>query len=86
MDEIERRTAEIKDRENGLKKDKERQWKPKTERMDRDKEKERQRKSKTGRIDERTWRNDSGSQRQREWTKERERTIAETKDRENGLR
>ena len=55
----------------------ERQWKPKTERMDRDKEKERQRKSKTGRIDERTWRNDSGRQRQTEWTKERERTTVE---------
>ena len=58
----------------------ERQWKPKTDRMDRDKEKERQRKSKTGRIDERTWRNDSGSQRQTEWTKERERTIVEAND------
>ena len=60
------------DRENGLKKDKEQQRKPKTERMV-EKEKEK-RKQKTVRIDERTWRNDSGSQRQRKWTIERKRT------------
>ena len=57
-----------KDRENGLKK-----------------EKGRQRKQKTGRIDEGTWRNDSENQRLRKWTQEKERTTAETEDRENGL-
>ena len=39
------------------------------------------RKQQTGRIDERTRRNDSGSHRQREWTEERERRTAGTKDR-----
>jgi len=33
-------------------------------------------KQQTGRIDERTRRNDNGSQRQKEWTKERERTTS----------
>ena len=50
------------------------------QREKRSKEKKRQRKSKTRRIDERTWRNDSGSQRQAEWTKERERTIVKAND------
>ena len=49
----------------------------------RDKEKERQRKSKTGRIDERTWRNDSGIQRQRKWTERKRKNDSGNKDREN---
>jgi len=44
-------TEEFKNREYGLKKEKERQWK-----------------QKTGRIDEGTWRNDRGIQRQRKCT------------------
>ena len=55
-----------KDRENRLKK-----------------EKERQRKQKTGRIDENSWGNDTGIQKQIKWTEEKERTTAGTEDREN---
>src|SRR5688572_4746163 len=36
------------------------------------------------RIDETARKNDIGSQRQKEWTKERERTEVETKDRNSG--
>ena len=57
-------TTEAKDRKNGLKK-----------------EKGRQRKPKTGRIEERARSNDCGSHRQREWTEEKERRTAGTKDR-----
>ena len=38
----------------------------------------------TERIDETTRRNLNGSQRQKEWTEERERTTAESKDKDNG--
>ena len=61
--------AKDRERENGLKKDKEQQRKPKTERMV-----ETERK------------NDSGSQRQGELTKERGGTTVEAKDRDNDLK
>src|SRR2546428_363205 len=48
------------------------------------KEKERQRKQNAERIDYRKKQNYSGNQRQRGWTKQRERTTAERKDRQNG--
>ena len=40
----------------------------------------------TERMHETERKKDSGNQRQREWTKERQRTTAEAKDRENGQR
>ena len=45
-------------------------------------EKKGQRNTNTGRFDEITWRSDSRSHRQREWTEERERRTAGIKDRE----
>ena len=40
----------------------------------------------TERMHETERKKDSGNQRQREWTKERQRTTVEAKDRENGQR
>jgi len=79
--------VKIKDCENGLKKKKERQRKQKIEKMV-----FRKRKNDIGnRIQgeltkERAWRNDSGIQRQRKWTEERDRTTAKREDRENGFK
>ena len=77
---------EAKDRENGREKEKERQRKPKTERMD-----ERTRRNDSGSQRQREWteikrKKDSGNQRQGELTKERGGTTVEAKDRENGHR